>query len=372
MALTYGVEIECIVPTPRGGHYREVGRERGPVLASAIEAAGVPCVYAGYSHTTNHRQWKIVTDGSLRVPTLVGIAYTGLEIVSPPLTEGDPVGIEQIEKVCRVLEDLGATVNKSCGLHVHVGVNTLPFPAIRKLVLLYSNFEEVIDGLVPLSRRANANSYAQSIKSFDFGVINRARTVDTIRQAINYGGRYSKVNLNSFVKYGTIEFRQHSGTVKAEKIIKWAGLCMGLVSAAARTADEPTTVTVNATQSEYWQNGRRTQTLYRLLTRPEGVTAEEARIELAVRSRPNIRWHLQRAGATTAAYGRRDGREVFKLRDNETVPVQQTPTLDSMLTLVNATPEDITFWKERQMALATMTAPSRWADQSVTGVEHLP
>lgn len=35
------------------------------------------------------------------------------------------------------------------------------------------------------------------------------------------GSRYFKVNLMSFQRHGTIEFRQHSGTVNATKIANW-------------------------------------------------------------------------------------------------------------------------------------------------------
>src|ERR1700680_29608 len=110
MPLTYGVEIEFIVPAAGSGTYQDLGAVRGPQVAAAIEAKGVPCFYAGYNHIVDHRRWKIVTDSSLHVP----VGYTGLELVSPPLEEGE-AGFGQITKVCEALRELGATVNKSCG-----------------------------------------------------------------------------------------------------------------------------------------------------------------------------------------------------------------------------------------------------------------
>ena len=44
--------------------------------------------------------------------------------------------------------------------------------------------------------------------------------------------RYRTVNLNSYVKYGTIEFRQHGGTTEFEKIEAWIILMYQMLEAA--------------------------------------------------------------------------------------------------------------------------------------------
>lgn len=371
--LTYGVEIECIVPTPRDGNYREIGAQRGPQVAAAIEAKGVACWYAGYTHTTDHRRWKIVTDGSLRVPT----GYTGLEIVSPPLADG-PEGFETIGKVCDALRELGATVNRSCGLHVHVSARHLSLAAQRKLAVLYADHEDVIDSLVPRSRRGTNNAYTLPVKGLEFSKIVAAQRAEEIASAIRFGARHVKLNFNAFFRYGTVEFRHHSGTVDTEKIAKWVNFCIGMVQAAERTAHEPLVTTVQPTMSEYWRHGRRTQAIFRLLTRPEGVTSEEARIELGVRSRPNIRWHLVRAGAPVAAIGRRQGREVFRLGNQpQQIPVQRpTPTLESLLDLLALSDDDKAFWTTRRNSLLALDQGATLSDilgsARETSVEHLP
>jgi hypothetical protein len=43
--------------------------------------------------------------------------------------------------------------------------------------------------------------------------------------------RYIKLNLQSYVKYGTIEFRQHSGTIEFEKMYNWILLTQQMVEA---------------------------------------------------------------------------------------------------------------------------------------------
>lgn len=47
----------------------------------------------------------------------------------------------------------------------------------------------------------------------------RATTINEMANIM--GSRYFKVNLMSFQRHGTIEFRQHSGTVNATKIANW-------------------------------------------------------------------------------------------------------------------------------------------------------
>jgi hypothetical protein len=158
MSLDYGIEIEFLVPTAHSGGYRDLGAIIGPRIAAAIEAVDVPCYYAGYSHVLDRRRWKIVTDGSLYPPA----GYTGLELVSPPMNEE---GFGQIEKVCRVIEEsFNATVNKSCGLHVHIGARHMSVNAMRRLAMLYAENEDIIDNLLPASRRRNNNTYCRSLK----------------------------------------------------------------------------------------------------------------------------------------------------------------------------------------------------------------
>jgi hypothetical protein len=46
------------------------------------------------------------------------------------------------------------------------------------------------------------------------------------------GSRYYKLNLSAINVHGTIEFRQHSGTVNAEKAVNWVKLTAGFMRAA--------------------------------------------------------------------------------------------------------------------------------------------
>lgn len=72
---------------------------------------------------------------------------------------------------------------------------------------------------MPPSRRGTANFYCNTLAGISFGRLMRATTINEMANIM--GSRYFKVNLMSFQRHGTIEFRQHSGTVNATKIANW-------------------------------------------------------------------------------------------------------------------------------------------------------
>jgi Putative amidoligase enzyme len=218
--LTFGVEIECFLPA---------GHSRGE-LAAALVAAGVETSAEIYNHRTP-TAWKIITDGSL------GDYDRGSELVSPILT--GEAGFATIATVCTVLSGFGITVDRRCGLHVHVGVRQQGDRVVdlfKNLFALYAAAEPLIDGLVAPSRRSGNNycialgNVVPMLNSEDLSALRRA----------NGGTRYRKVNLEAFWRHGTVEFRQHQGTINAEKICAWTRLCLRMVAwAADRAAEMP-------------------------------------------------------------------------------------------------------------------------------------
>lgn len=190
---TYGIEIEAY----------NIDRH---ILAQAMNEAGIETVVEGYNHVTRNH-WKIVTDASLQ-------GNKTFEIVSPILRGEN--GLDQIRTVCRVLNEKNAKVNRSCGLHVHHDAHDFKARNFENLFILYRRAEKTIDSFMPISRRGNNNRFCRSIKDHD----------GTRRL---FADRYYKLNLSSFHRHGTVEFRQHSGTVEAEKIINWVILTQKMV-----------------------------------------------------------------------------------------------------------------------------------------------
>lgn len=193
----FGVEIETLVKVQPG----EVPVEARNRVASALRSAGLDAYAEGYNHSTRNH-WKVVFDCSLqKTPSWEG-NWAPAEIVSPILNGED--GLQAIERVCNVLESIGVRVNKSCGVHVHHDARHLTEEKIKRIVDLQNRGEDQTDKVLPASRRGDWNRFCRSNKGMDSGI-----------------SRYLKVNLNSFYRHGTVEFRQHGGTIEAEKIQNW-------------------------------------------------------------------------------------------------------------------------------------------------------
>jgi hypothetical protein len=182
-----------------------------------------------YDSSEPHGKWTVKFDGSLHD----GPCTHGTEIVSPILDSDKPKDFATIRKICKLLQAAGCRVDHHCGFHVHVDASTLDLEAKKRAFLRYTKFEALIDRCMPTNRR-NDVYYAKSGSRLVQGV-NAAQTESALRQA-SYD-RYMRVNLCALQKYGTIEFRQHSGTINSETVIRWVNFLTQFMEA---SKSEPT------------------------------------------------------------------------------------------------------------------------------------
>lgn len=202
ISFTYGVEIECIAN--HEDIYRAV-TEKGVDIADH---------FSGWMRHENRanteHSYKIMSDGSVHE----GCTY-GSEVVTPVLKGAK--GFKSLKTVCEALKSINAKVNKTCGLHVHIGAANLTSEQYANVFVNYMFIEKAIDKFMAESRRENNASYARSL-------INRGLSSCTTRDGI-YGAignsRYYKVNACSYSAHKTIEFRQHQGTTNYTKIRAW-------------------------------------------------------------------------------------------------------------------------------------------------------
>lgn len=193
--LTFGVEIESYNYTRQS-------------LVDAGTANGLQVRSEGYNHNDSKSHYKIVSDASLE-------GNNTNEVVSPIL-KGNK-GLNSLKGVCDALASVNAKVNRSCGLHVHIGAANISDEHYCRLVRNYQKLERVIDSFMPMSRRGNNGRYCRSLQGINF---DNCHTKADIYNAM-HGYRYYKVNAVAYVRHKTIEFRQHSGTVEYEKISSW-------------------------------------------------------------------------------------------------------------------------------------------------------
>jgi hypothetical protein len=216
----FGVEIECFAPM------------ESSAVASAIAEKGIPIRSMSYTHTVMD-QWKIVTDGSLSANSEWNGHWYGIEVVSPPMRGEE--GFRQLKVVCETLQSLGCKINKTSGLHVHIEIKNLSWAAeVGEAALCYSEYESaVFDQMLPQSRRGNANNYCRSLTSMHLErFLSQKHYTTTSQIASQIGTRYCKVNLQSYTKYGTMEFRHHSGTIEYDKISSWVVILQGVIKVA--------------------------------------------------------------------------------------------------------------------------------------------
>lgn len=214
---TYGIEIE----------FTTADREE---VASLIRGKGLECSSERYNHRTSRTAWKVITDSSC-----------GSELVSPILKGRE--GLRQLKIVTEALKEAGAKVNRNCGLHIHHDVNDYNAKQMVNIFAYYTRYEKALDSLMPNSRRANNNRYSKSLYNGNqpqelLDHLKEVKTISELQRTWNT--RYLKVNFQSYVTYGTVEFRQHSGTIEYEKIYNWILLTQQIVEKSGGTAARKT------------------------------------------------------------------------------------------------------------------------------------
>lgn len=162
-----------------------------------------------------HAAWCVKDDGSLQGQ------FGECEVVSPKLYGEE--GLAEVAKACRALLAAGATVNSTCGLHVHVGAEDLTRDEVLGIFKRYAKHEETIDLVLHKSRRGQYHNYAASIKPTVTALApgQGYHRLTATKDQLGCLPRYLQVNLSSLRKYGTIEFRHHNGAVKPDTVTAW-------------------------------------------------------------------------------------------------------------------------------------------------------
>ena len=219
--LKFGVELELVVPSQR-------------LLRDKLVENGINVKIPNDAHTVCENAWKIVYDGSIRAPR----GFNGCELVSPPSTD-----FKELEIVCNVLKEIGAKTNTSCGLHVHHEIKELKRQQIMRIYEFYNKYELLID-LIHSKHRTN-NKYCKSLRY----IIDTVRECETkedllvkiagkMQRSYYASCRYYKLNLRSFLNYGTLEFRQSDASIKFEDIAHWIMFTHKIVERGTRINDD--------------------------------------------------------------------------------------------------------------------------------------
>lgn len=249
----FGVEIEFVGISPEDA-------------VRALREARIECHHEEYNHSTR-TYWKVVRDSSVRPGRGIPANFCG-ELVSPPL-KGEQ-GLQELKRAVNALKAAGASANASCGLHVHVDARDLTGGEILGVVHRYAHFESEIDGFMPAHR--NRNRFARTVSgSFVEQISRRMNSDRNAQETFRHVDRYRKVNVASYARHNTVEFRQHQGTVEYSKIENWVQFCVAFVQRFVDARSTTATPRVRRIRPNY----RARASVMDGLCRRNGVTLEE-------------------------------------------------------------------------------------------------
>lgn len=187
-----------------------------------------------------------VHDGSL--------PESGYEINTAP-AKGNSF-TKQINEICDVLDSANATVDRKCGLHVHIDCRDMRYYDLRKLLYVYCKIEQDLFSMI--SPRRTNNTYCEKLNGKFYEPLSRKmehnapkewkRSLLQTYYGTNIGrgefrkqkynqNRYYALNVHSWFYRGTIEFRHHHGTVEATAILNWANICHTIVQYAMNNSE---------------------------------------------------------------------------------------------------------------------------------------
>jgi hypothetical protein len=186
--------------------------------------------YDSYSvKDEQNRIWKIMYDASITPQRNRGSENSDkykVEMVSPICTYDD---IPKIQELVRNFRSARASINSSCGIHVHVDASRHDATTIRNITNIMASKEDLIFKALNVNR-TRESQYCRKVNETFLRQLNsrRPRTREEI-QGLWYQGRdrswehyhptrYHALNLHSTWNKGTIEFRLFNGSLHAGEI----------------------------------------------------------------------------------------------------------------------------------------------------------
>lgn len=258
--ITVGVELELILltqtPTPPTTLYPLLRTSLSPLAARL--STTVPDLQAA-PHPHPETVFQVKTDDTITCsPWVNGVP---IEIATPILRGREWEWV--LPAVCAAVKKLpgvAVRVNKSTGLHVHVGLGRpytlVELKRVAKAVLL---LEGCMDGNHPRHRipvEAMGSCYRSVVGNMVFRgcggrkwemveMVDGCESVEELLGVVNAtAGRGSgccrlyKYNFTAVVGYGSVEFRQAAGTACGGRVVEWVRCVAAFVTRAVETREE--------------------------------------------------------------------------------------------------------------------------------------
>ncbi|BBH24342.1 hypothetical protein Back11_56870 [Paenibacillus baekrokdamisoli] len=170
-------------------------------------------------------------------------AESGSELKPPPIRWDDR---EQIRVMLKRLEAQGATVNWSCGLHVHIGLEPWGQDIVLPLLDAALLYQQALQALLQTSEHRLI--FCPPVTP----VMRQGYTSNPSPSAVRHLGRPQShrcgINTAAWFDVGTVEIRYGNGSLNIDEILNTIELCLRFVSAIGAGSkladDDPHTMAV--------------------------------------------------------------------------------------------------------------------------------
>jgi hypothetical protein len=189
------------------------------------------------------------------------MSVEGLEIVAPVLRGEE--GQRELRRVCAGLEAIGATVNDTCGGHVHMGAadraGSTAHSRQKAFIRNYGANEPAINGFVaprrqwggyggtpltiPLGNKSVAPlEHITGLRELEAKLsapeAKPEESISGAAESVDFLSKKSKVKMTNLENpQASIEFRQAEGTLDADRILEWTAAMCALVDSACQNQD---------------------------------------------------------------------------------------------------------------------------------------
>jgi len=225
---TFGIEIEM----------NHISREKAAQVIA--DHFGTTVTHLGGTYDTRRvpddigRRWKVVYDSSISGPW-----EEKTEVVSPICRWED---IPTVQELVRKLRGAGAQVDRSCGIHVHIGLGDHSPKTLRNLVNIVNAKEDLLTMALQIDPDRR-DRYCMPVDERFLQRLNRVKPKDSASFACIWyddddwqsharthydDTRYHLLNLHSVFQKGTIEFRAFNSTLHAGEVKSYIQLCMAI------------------------------------------------------------------------------------------------------------------------------------------------
>ena len=229
------------------------------------------------------------------------------EIIIPPFPAGQDSGGARVDimELFAKVESLGGRVGLKCtGGHVHIGnakienmrrsqywleskramrrreyytpsqpADPMPLELVRDIINRYAKGQEQINAILARSRRNNRYCLPLGRFGDDRGI--QGDSIGALATAL--GGKFSAINLLTWSRVGTIEFRQHQSTLDDKKLIAWSAFLDNLIrySDSERLEESAGGSAINQTPEQIFRRGSRVAVIYTMARQEGGATTRQ-------------------------------------------------------------------------------------------------